>query len=755
MGFFRKILRRRKDKKNLAITKNTDKDDSPDTTKSQQNITNGKAAPGPDTSVGGSRPILSPRNLSVPHMDEAPPMSPAFSRKSGPVDLDDEDLLDDLNNENSTDHSSDNDMMQQKRPVFEMPNEEARFRFSAGQMHSSDNSHSDGEDSSFNLSTDAEDTDYENLRRRGVLPPTLMETSSLSAASATPTAASQYQTDEGSVFPDLGTDDDLTRGSLRMGGKGQQQNKGLLHPSLSQDSSDDAWNSKEPAMFQSTAPTALNQSFTVNSATAKLSPTSMYQGQSTGSPIKRGFTSPVPSNNHVTRKNFTSPKNPTFKEAPASWTTETDFANDFANFADFNNVSFPSDPIWAPYRNVQPSVRPIASSKPTQYTETSLSELLAQAKSKSSGNRARRSGESVNSAPAMTASYIRQQHSLRPVGASPRVNHEITPGASVSDIIQSLEAANSGRKNGGSVTSGLHRRSTSRGDDLSAHSRDTGSVRSTKERLRRRREEQQRTTGDSSESEDTEASENWLVDEVTGALGPRGIAADLESLSGRSNRSRSSGGGRSNRSHRSHRSHQSMSRRRGKTSGGESISSHGSRRSRYSHRSTRSYISQMSEQSRSVANDLLRLEMQLAMVGSAENATSGTSVGGNSRRSATRPSGRRSNNSARRTRITVLAPAGKLGIILVNKADGKGTVVSGVRTSSVMAEKISPGDRIVAIDGEDVSLMTVSEITTIMARKSEFERTLTVLTTPRQVASNDKARSPRAGDYDFRYRGDH
>lgn len=76
-----------------------------------------------------------------------------------------------------------------------------------------------------------------------------------------------------------------------------------------------------------------------------------------------------------------------------------------------------------------------------------------------------------------------------------------------------------------------------------------------------------------------------------------------------------------------------------------------------------------------------------------------------------------------------MAPAGKLGIILANKTDSKGTVVSGVRTSSVLSEKVGPGDRIIAIDGEDVSRMTVSEITTIMARKSEFERVLSVLTT--------------------------
>ena len=40
---------------------------------------------------------------------------------------------------------------------------------------------------------------------------------------------------------------------------------------------------------------------------------------------------------------------------------------------------------------------------------------------------------------------------------------------------------------------------------------------------------------------------------------------------------------------------------------------------------------------------------------------------------------------------------------------------------------MSPGDRIVEIDGEDVSRMNVREITTIMARKAEFERVLVIM----------------------------
>jgi C-terminal processing protease CtpA/Prc len=163
----------------------------------------------------------------------------------------------------------------------------------------------------------------------------------------------------------------------------------------------------------------------------------------------------------------------------------------------------------------------------------------------------------------------------------------------------------------------------------------------------------------------------------------------------------------------------------------------------------------MSEQSRSVANDLLRLEMQLAMVGSQEVVTdeaakgSGSVTGSTTSRTSrtSHRSGRNNRSSARssssgvskRSKMTVVAPPGKLGIILANKADSKGTVVSGVRTSSVLAEKISPGDRIIAIDGEDVSLMTVSEITTIMARKSDFERQLTIMTTPKHLGLSSRS----------------
>ena len=281
----------------------------------------------------------------------------------------------------------------------------------------------------------------------------------------------------------------------------------------------------------------------------------------------------------------------------------------------------------------------------------------------------------------------------------------------------------------------------------------------------------------------------WLFDEVTNALGPRSTAADLESLGGRSNksgRSRSSLGGKSHRSHRSHRSKKgggngrSSHRRHRKHSGhnddGVSVDSRQSRNSYRSYATTKSMVSQMSEQSRSVANDLLRLEAQLSMVGKkrSSNGGSGSVAGGASVASSSRNAGadlhklrddcgmtvtsrdytarsgassslhlprgagshgrRHISASARqaaartlRSRAEVVAPPGKLGIILANRTDSRGTVVSGVRTSSVLADRVSPGDRIVEIDGEDVSRMNVREITTIMARKAEFERVLVIM----------------------------
>jgi hypothetical protein len=77
------------------------------------------------------------------------------------------------------------------------------------------------------------------------------------------------------------------------------------------------------------------------------------------------------------------------------------------------------------------------------------------------------------------------------------------------------------------------------------------------------------------------------------------------------------------------------------------------------------------------------------------------------------------------TYFTLIAPPGKLGILLSNAESNTGpTHVSAVRSTSVLAGQVHVGDIFVSIDEEDVSLMNSKEITNIMARKSEFEREL-------------------------------
>eukprot|EP00985_Skeletonema_marinoi_P031521 scaffold37718_cov187-Skeletonema_marinoi.AAC.6 len=66
-----------------------------------------------------------------------------------------------------------------------------------------------------------------------------------------------------------------------------------------------------------------------------------------------------------------------------------------------------------------------------------------------------------------------------------------------------------------------------------------------------------------------------------------------------------------------------------------------------------------------------------------------------------------------RQSLTVLVPDGTLGISLSSNNDE--TIVKEVRKSSVLATKVCPGDKIMSIDGEDVSQMDETEISTMLA----------------------------------------
>jgi len=172
-------------------------------------------------------------------------------------------------------------------------------------------------------------------------------------------------------------------------------------------------------------------------------------------------------------------------------------------------------------------------------------------------------------------------------------------------------------------------------------------------------------------------------------------------------------------------------------SGGQA--SYYSNQSKYS----RGQSSMVSTSTKSVMKDVMRLEKQLAKVG-----YSNASIGGENQSVASRTSRRstrsRSSKSKSHSRsshhhhhhnshqheqtIDVVAPPGKLGVILGNRSPSTGgTVISEVRSTSVLAGMIQPGDLMIAVDGQDVRHFSVTEVTAVMARKYEYERTLTIL----------------------------
>ena len=198
-------------------------------------------------------------------------------------------------------------------------------------------------------------------------------------------------------------------------------------------------------------------------------------------------------------------------------------------------------------------------------------------------------------------------------------------------------------------------------------------------------------------SSDTSTSENpWLFDTVAQALGPRSASADMESLGGKSNKSTKSN--KSGKSWRSQRSAKSLGTRRGrKRRKGGSVGSRGSQRSSFSFGSPGAYRSstEFSLAPRSLENDLKRLEQQLASLKSTDpkkqqhRPPSPPGITGTSNSIS---ASRRKVSS--KQRIVVVAPPGKLGVILANRHNGTGTVVSELRGSSVLNGALFPGDKL-------------------------------------------------------------
>jgi C-terminal processing protease CtpA/Prc len=75
------------------------------------------------------------------------------------------------------------------------------------------------------------------------------------------------------------------------------------------------------------------------------------------------------------------------------------------------------------------------------------------------------------------------------------------------------------------------------------------------------------------------------------------------------------------------------------------------------------------------------------------------------------------------------APPGKLGVVIDTPDDGA-PVVHAVKDSSVIADQIRVGDKLVAVDNEDVRSMTAIKVSKLISRKGANQsRKLTVVRT--------------------------
>lgn len=87
------------------------------------------------------------------------------------------------------------------------------------------------------------------------------------------------------------------------------------------------------------------------------------------------------------------------------------------------------------------------------------------------------------------------------------------------------------------------------------------------------------------------------------------------------------------------------------------------------------------------------------------------------------------NANVREELIDIYAPPGKLGVVIDTPDDGA-PVVHAVKDSSVIFDKLQVGDKLVAVDDEDVRSMTAIKVSKVISRKSaNASRKLSIIRT--------------------------
>ena len=90
---------------------------------------------------------------------------------------------------------------------------------------------------------------------------------------------------------------------------------------------------------------------------------------------------------------------------------------------------------------------------------------------------------------------------------------------------------------------------------------------------------------------------------------------------------------------------------------------------------------------------------------------------------------RASGSALQETVLVIDAPAGKLGVVIDTPDDGA-PVVHAVKDTSVIADQIQVGDKLIAVDDDDVRSMTAIKVSKLISKKSANpSRKLTVVRT--------------------------
>ena len=76
----------------------------------------------------------------------------------------------------------------------------------------------------------------------------------------------------------------------------------------------------------------------------------------------------------------------------------------------------------------------------------------------------------------------------------------------------------------------------------------------------------------------------------------------------------------------------------------------------------------------------------------------------------------------------VIAPAGKLGVVIDIPPDRRGAPsVCDIRDTSPLYGQIKPGDKLCAVDDEDVRMMSAIKVSKLLATKAEQDQRIIVV----------------------------